>query len=135
MGQGFGAAGHGPGSFGRGFGAAALAPIQHQQERQAFASQQAAQQAQTQMTQEQAAALPAQRAAQLAAMTAQPWFDPATRQYIGNMTDAQYQQYIRGQGAAQVTAQSRITTEQLKAGVSRGKSPKLTLCWNIPTSP
>lgn len=115
LGQGFAAAGHGPGAAARGAGAAIGAPLQMQQQQQAFQQQQAQQAAQTQMTQEQAAALPAQRQAQINALTAQPRFDPQSQAYLGTMNDAQYQNYLKGQGAAGVAGQSRLDVAKLGA--------------------
>jgi hypothetical protein len=121
LGQGFAASGHGPGAFARGFGAAATAPLQQQQQRAQFQTEQEERQAQTQMTQEQAAALPAQRAAQLAGLTAQPRFDPDTKAYLGQMNDAQFQNYLKGQGAASTTARSKQAIAELNQLAGQGK--------------
>lgn len=107
FGQGMANAGHGPGSFGRGFGAAMNAPrtlaienqqLQNQQQLQQSELQQ--RQAQTQLTQQQLANLPAEQQARLSALTQQPRFDPDTHAYLGTMNDAQYANYIKGQGAS-----------------------------------
>jgi hypothetical protein len=123
MGAGFANAGHGPGSFGRGFGAAATEPYQqalqrYQLQQQANEAQAriAQQNAQTGLTQAQASFLPTQQQAQLAAMTAQPRFDPTTRQYLGNMTDKQFENYVKGQGAATQSALSKQAVAQLNSG-------------------
>lgn len=50
---------------------------------------------------------PMEMQAKLNAMSAQPRFDPASGQFVGVMNDAQYQQYVRGQGAAKINAGSR----------------------------
>jgi hypothetical protein len=122
------AAAHGPGANLKGFAAAVGAP--YQQDVQRFQMGQQAQlnqadvaqrQAQTQLTQQQAAFLPAQQAAQVGAMTAQPRFDPATRQFVGNMTDKQFEQYVKGQGSAGVTATSKEAIAELGQLANQGK--------------
>ena len=100
MAQGLSQAGHGPGANLRGFGAAVQAP--YQRNLQDFQVQQQAQQQQAQLGLEQA-----RTQAQVAAYTAQPRFDPQSRQFLGVMTDAQYTQYLRGQGAAGLNVQGR----------------------------
>jgi hypothetical protein len=125
LGQGFQASGHGPGAFGRGFGAAVQAPMQQQMQQQQFQSEQAQRAAQTQMTQEQAANLPAEQQARLAALTAQPRFDPDTKAYLGNMNDAQFQNYLKGQGAASTTARSKQAIAEFTALANQGKIAKV----------
>lgn len=112
LGQGMANQGHGPGSWGRGFGAAVQAPmVRQQQQQQLEQGQEQIQGDQTRnaLAQQQLAYGPAQHQAQIAALTQQPRFSPQG-QYLGNMNDAQYQQYLRGGQAAQVGAQSRADT-------------------------
>ena len=111
--QGLSQAGHGPGANLRGFGAAVQAP--YQRSLQDFQVQQQAQQQQAQLGLEQA-----RTQAQVAAYTAQPRFDPQTRQFLGVMTDAQYTQYLRGQGAAQVSGEARKETATIGAQAKYG---------------
>lgn len=119
LGQGMAAA-HGPGAAGKGFGAAVGAPYQQAMQQfqvgqQAQANQAEIQQrqAQTQVTQAEAAAMPAELQAKLSALTAQPRFDPTTRQYLGTMNDAQYQNYIKGQGGAAQGAAAKVAVANI----------------------
>lgn len=128
LGQGFSNAGRGPGANFRGAGAAMGAPYQQSlqqyqlgQQAQANQADVAQRQAQTQLTQQQAAFLPTQQAAQVASMTAQPRFDPATSQFVGNMTDKQFETYVKGQGAAQVSAKARLTSDVFRAQLQAGQ--------------
>lgn len=107
MGAGMSNAGRGPESFSRGMGAAMQAPYQQEVGRFQLGQQ-------AQLQQAQIGATSAETQARIAAMTQQPRFDPTTRAYIGNMTDAQYQQYIKGQGAAGVKGQADINKVQLE---------------------
>lgn len=120
--SGLGAA-HGPGAFGKGFAAAATEP--YQQDLQRFQMQQQAnlneaevqqRQAQAQMTQQQAAFLPTQQGMQMQAGTAQPRWDPNTREFIGTMTDSAFANYVKGQGAAKQNALSKQAQADLQAG-------------------
>jgi len=123
LGQGFANEGRGPGSFYRGFGAAQQAPQQYAMQQAQFGQQMqenqarmAGQQAQTQLTQAQLAGLPAEQQAKLAAMTAQPRWDPNTRDFLGTMTDAAFANYVKGQGAAKQNALSKQAQADLAAG-------------------
>lgn len=120
LGQGFQAA-HGPGAALKGAGAAIGAPYQLQQQTQAQDSEVAQRQAQTQMTQAQASAMPAELQAKIGALTSQPRFDPNTKAYLGTMNDAQYQNYVKGQGASGITAANRLSVEQLKMQILMGQ--------------
>lgn len=121
--------GTGPAANARGFGGAVMAGPNIAMQRQQFASQQQAQQAQLQLEQ-------ARTQAQIQSVSAQPRFDPQTRSYLGTMTDAQYTQYLRGQGAAQVSAASKenvakigadnkLAIEQMKTQLLRGEVSKI----------
>src|SRR5215471_20673340 len=112
----------GPGAGLRGFSAAVTQP--YERSLQQFGMQQqadenqariAGQQAQTQLTQAQLAGLPAEQQARLSAMTASPRFDPNTSQYLGNLNDAQFQAYLKGQGAARQNALSKQAQADLAA--------------------
>lgn len=123
MGAGFANEGRGPGSFYRGFGAAQQAPQQYAMQQAQFGQQMQenqariqGQQAQTQLTQAQLAGLPAEQQAKLAAMTAQPRWDPNTRDFLGTMTDAAFANYVKGQGAAKQNALSKQAQADLAAG-------------------
>jgi hypothetical protein len=125
LGQGFQASGHGPGAFARGFGAAATAPMRTQMEQAQQQSEIQQRQAQTQLTQQQAAGLPAEQQARIAALTAQPRTDPSTGAFIGMMTDAAYTNYLKGQGAASVTAKSKQAIAEFTALANQGKISKV----------
>jgi hypothetical protein len=53
---------------------------------------------------------PIEAQAKIQALSQQPRFNPSNGQFLGVMNDAQYQQYLRGLGAAQTNAQSRKET-------------------------
>src|SRR5215469_980601 len=46
---------------------------------------------------------------------------PGTQSYLGNMTDAQFQNYLKGQGAASVTARSKEAIAELNQMANQGK--------------
>jgi hypothetical protein len=119
--QGLAGEGRGPGAALRGAGIAGTAPYALQQQQQAFQAEQQARQAQTALTQQQLAALPTEQAARLAAMTAQPRFDPDSKNYIGNLTDQQFANYLRGQGAAATTARGKEAIAELGTLANQGK--------------
>ena len=112
MAQGLSQAGHGPGANLRGAGAAMQAP--YQRSLQDYQVQQQAQQQQAQLGLEQA-----RTQAQVASYTAQPRFDPQSRQFLGVMTDAQYTQYLRGLGAAKVSGEAGVTKATIAAGAKQ----------------
>lgn len=127
LGQGMAKQGQGPGSWGRGFGAAVQAPVVRQQQQQQLEQgQQQIQGEQTQnaLAQQQLAYGPAQHQAQIAALTQQPRFSPQG-QYLGNMNDSQYQQYLRGGQAAQVTAGAKMGVAQLNLAAAQGQVSRL----------
>lgn len=109
MSAGLAAGGHGPGANERAAGAAMQAPYQR-----ALQNYQVQQQAQKQQADIEAEKTRTQAA--VAAYTAQPRFDPATHQYLGTMTDAQFTQYVRGQGAAGM--KPKPVTDPIKQGLS-----------------
>jgi hypothetical protein len=128
LGSGFANEGRGPGAVLRGAGAAMGAPYQQSlqnfqlgQQAQENQARIAGQQAQTQLTQAQAGAMPAELQAKIAALSSQPRVDPSSGRYLGTMNDAQYQNYLKGQGAASVTAANRLSVEQLKAQILLGQ--------------
>lgn len=100
LGQGLANTGHGPGSFGRGFGAAVNYPIQ----RQAQVNELAQQQAQTQR--EQAQANLAQRQAEMGTV-----YLPGIGQVTAPM--GQLGNILRGAGAAGVSAGAKVETQKL----------------------
>ena len=97
--QGLAASGHGPGAGIRGFSAAMMAPYQRSLQQYQLGQQQQLQEAN--IAQEQA-----KTQAAVQSYTAQPRFDPQSRQYLGTMTDPQFTSYLRGAGAAQAKAGS-----------------------------
>lgn len=123
MGAGFANEGRGPGSFGRGFAAAQQAPTQYAMQQAQFGQQMqenqariAGQTAQTQLTQAQLAGLPAEQQAKLAAMSAQPRFDPNTKEFVGLMSDQAFASYVKGASAAKQNALSKQAQADLQAG-------------------
>ena len=128
LGAGFSNEGRGPGAAMRGAGAAVGAPYQQslqdyqlRQQSQLNQSELAQRQAQTQLTQAQLAGLPAEQQAKISAMTAQPRWDPNTKEYLGTMNDAGFQNYLKGQGAASVAARSKQAIAELGALANQGK--------------
>jgi hypothetical protein len=121
MGQGFANEGRGPGAALRGAGAAINAPWQMQQQQAQFQAEQQQRQAQAQLTQQQAANLPIEQQAKLAALAPQARFDPQTQSYLGLMNDVQYQNYLKGQGAAATTARSKEAIAELNQLANSGK--------------
>lgn len=139
LGQGMAAA-RGPGAFGKGFGAAAAAPYQQSlqqfqvgQQAQANQAEIAQRQAQTQMTQAQASAMPAELRAKIAALTNQPRFDEDGK-YLGLMNDATYTQYIRGKAAAGINARTKetVNAEQISAR-NKQQADALSAKWAMQT--
>jgi hypothetical protein len=121
LGAGFANEGHGPGAALRGAGAAMGAPYQQSVERFQMGQQAQQQQAQTQLTQAQAAAVPAEAQAKIAGMTASPRWDPTTKEFLGTMNDAGFANYLKGQGAASVTARSKQAIAELGTLANQGK--------------
>jgi len=124
-------AAHGPGAFGKGFGAAVQAP--YQQGMQQFQMQQQAQanqaqiqggQARTAQTQAQTQFYPQEQRARLDAMTMAPRVDPKTGQPIGPMTNAGYANYVTKMGVARETSAGKIGAAEVTQGIdpSNGKS-------------
>jgi hypothetical protein len=66
---------------------------------------------------------PIEAQAKIQALSQQPRFNPSNGQFLGVMNDAQYQQYLRGLGAAQTNAQSRekttAATNQTKMNIAQ----------------
>jgi hypothetical protein len=113
--QGFANAGHGPGSFGRGFGAAATAPLQFQEQQQGFQQQQALQQAQLQQEQ---------------AKTQQILRQPDPRSLVSIPTPSGVMQLpyqvavqsglLKGALGAEITAQNKMSIAELNAATKQG---------------
>ena len=118
LGAGFANEGRGPGAAYRGAGAAMQAPYQEAVQRYGMQQQAQAQQAQIQ-TEQQRTAIAQQQA------SASPRFDPDSRQFIGQLTDKGFADYLanknKGATAAGITAQSRMSVEQMKAMIAQGQ--------------
>jgi hypothetical protein len=92
-----------------------------QQQAQETQARIAQQNAQTDLTRQQAAFLPTQQQAQLQGMTQQPRWDPTSREYIGNMTDKAFENYVKGASAANTTANSKEAIAELNQLAGQGK--------------